>query len=49
MQSEVTKDNQFRVDAVPPGRALLVGEVAVFNVAGGFCATQLNAPIAEAH
>ena len=40
VQSEVTKDNQFRVDAVPPGSALLVGEMAVFNVAGGFCATQ---------
>src|SRR5260370_39322382 len=40
MQSEVTKDNPFRVDAVPPGSALLVGGVAVFNGAGGFCATQ---------
>jgi nitrite reductase/ring-hydroxylating ferredoxin subunit len=25
---------------VPPGSALLVGDVAVFNVDGGFCATQ---------
>lgn len=40
VQSEITKDNQFRVDTVPPGSALLVGEVAVFNVVGGFCATQ---------
>jgi nitrite reductase/ring-hydroxylating ferredoxin subunit len=39
VQSEVLKDNQFRVEAVP-GSALLVGEVAVFNVAGSFCATQ---------
>ena len=31
---------QFRVDAVPPGSALLVGDVAVFNIAGSFCATQ---------
>jgi len=37
---EILKDNQFRTDAVPPGSALLVGEVAVFNVAGTLCATQ---------
>ena len=34
------KGNQFRIDAVAPGSALLVGDVAVFNVAGTFCATQ---------
>ena len=39
VQSEVTKDNQFRVDAVRPGSALLVGDAAVFNVGTGFCAT----------
>jgi nitrite reductase/ring-hydroxylating ferredoxin subunit len=39
-QSEVLKDNQFRTDAVPPGSALLVGDAAVFHVAGSFCATQ---------
>ena len=33
-------DNEFRVSEVPPGSALLVGDVAVFNVAGSFCATQ---------
>ena len=33
-------DNEFRVSEVPPGSALLVGEVAVFNAAGSFCATQ---------
>jgi nitrite reductase/ring-hydroxylating ferredoxin subunit len=38
--SEGLKDNQFRADALPPGSALLVGNVAVFNVAGRFCATQ---------
>jgi nitrite reductase/ring-hydroxylating ferredoxin subunit len=38
--SGTLKDNQFRVAAVPPGSALLVGDAAVFNVAGGFCATQ---------
>ncbi len=32
--------NQFRVGEVPPGSVLLVGEAAVFNVGGGFCATQ---------
>ena len=40
VKSEVLKDNQFRIDAVPPGSALLVGDAAVFNVAGKFCATQ---------
>ena len=34
------KGNEFRIDAVPPGSALLVGDVAVFNVAGSFCTTQ---------
>lgn len=33
-------DNEFRVSEVPPGSALLVRDVAVFNVAGSFCATQ---------
>jgi uncharacterized protein YbjT (DUF2867 family)/nitrite reductase/ring-hydroxylating ferredoxin subunit len=32
--------NEFRISEVPPGSALLVGEVAVFNIAGSFCATQ---------
>jgi len=40
VQTEALKDNQFRLDAVPPGSALLVGDAAVFNVAGSFCATQ---------
>jgi nitrite reductase/ring-hydroxylating ferredoxin subunit len=39
-KSEILKDNQFRFEAVPPGSALLVGDVSVFNVAGNFCATQ---------
>jgi len=34
------KENEFRVSDVPPGSVLLVGDVAVFNVNGGFCATQ---------
>ena len=33
-------DNEFRISEVPPGSALLVGDVAVFNVDGSFCATQ---------
>ena len=40
ISSEGLQNNQFRVDAVLPGSALLVGNVAVFNVAGSFCATQ---------
>ena len=34
------KKSEFRVSAVPPGSALLVGEAAVFNVGGTLCATQ---------
>jgi nitrite reductase/ring-hydroxylating ferredoxin subunit len=33
-------DNEFRISEAPPGSALLVGDAAVFNVAGSFCATQ---------
>lgn len=40
VKSEVLKDNQFRIDAVPSGSALLVGYAAVFNVGGSFCATE---------
>ena len=36
--------NEFRISEVPPGSALLVGDVAVFNVAGSFCATQDKCP-----
>src|SRR5262249_13537018 len=32
--------NQFRVSEGPPGSVLLLGDVAVFNIEGGFCATQ---------
>ena len=39
-KSEALKDNQFLVAAVPPGSALLVGDAALFNVGGSFCATQ---------
>src|SRR5262249_44509408 len=34
------KDNEFRLSEVPAGSVLLVGDCAVFNVEGGFCATQ---------
>jgi nitrite reductase/ring-hydroxylating ferredoxin subunit len=44
IQSEVLKDNEFRVNEVPPASALLVGDAAVFNVAGQFCATQAKCP-----
>lgn len=37
-QAATTK--QFRVDDVPPGSVLRLDDVAVFSVAGGFCATQ---------
>jgi uncharacterized protein YbjT (DUF2867 family)/nitrite reductase/ring-hydroxylating ferredoxin subunit len=34
------KENEFRIGEVPAGSVLLVGDCAVFNVEGGFCATQ---------
>ena len=34
------KENEFRVGELPPGSVLLVGDCAVFNIEGGFCATQ---------
>ena len=40
IKSEVLTEKQFRINEVLPGSALLVGNVAVFNVAGSFCATQ---------
>ena len=36
----VLKTNEFRASELPAGSALLIGEAAVFNVAGTFCATQ---------
>ena len=36
----ILKHNEFRVSDIPPGSALLVGDLAVFNVDGSFCATQ---------
>ena len=38
------KANEFQVSAVPPGSAALLGDVAVFNVGGNFCATQAKCP-----
>jgi nitrite reductase/ring-hydroxylating ferredoxin subunit len=35
-----SKITNFRVATVPPGSAFIVGDAAVFNVAGGFCAAQ---------
>jgi nitrite reductase/ring-hydroxylating ferredoxin subunit len=43
-KSPVPAGKQFRVNDVPSGSALLVGDVAVFNVAGTFCATQATCP-----
>jgi uncharacterized protein YbjT (DUF2867 family)/nitrite reductase/ring-hydroxylating ferredoxin subunit len=34
------KEGEFRISEVPPGSVLLVCDAAVFNVEGGFCATQ---------
>jgi uncharacterized protein YbjT (DUF2867 family)/nitrite reductase/ring-hydroxylating ferredoxin subunit len=38
------KENEFRISEVPSGSVLLVGDLAVFNVEGGFCATQAKCP-----
>jgi uncharacterized protein YbjT (DUF2867 family)/nitrite reductase/ring-hydroxylating ferredoxin subunit len=38
------EENEFRVSEVPPGSVLLMGDVAVFSVEGGFCATQARCP-----
>lgn len=39
-EARTMEDNEFAVSDVPPGSALLVGNAAVFNVDGRFCATQ---------
>jgi nitrite reductase/ring-hydroxylating ferredoxin subunit len=39
-QLEIPRGDQFPIEEVPPGSALLVGDAAVFNVGGKFCATQ---------
>jgi nitrite reductase/ring-hydroxylating ferredoxin subunit len=36
--------NEFRLSDVPPGSATQVGDIAVFNVGGKFCATQAKCP-----
>ena len=42
IERPLLKDNEFRVGEVPAGSVLLVGDCAVFNVGGGFCATQAS-------
>jgi len=37
IKAEVLKENQFRTNDMPAGSALLVGNVAMSNVAGSFC------------
>jgi len=44
VQSEALKNNQFHINDVPAESGLLVGDAAVFNVAGHFCATQAKCP-----
>jgi len=39
MKTEL-KANEFCINDVPPGSILRVGDLAVFNVDGAFCATQ---------
>lgn len=44
VRSKHLNEHEFRVDEVAPGSASLVGDVAVFNVAGHFCATEAKCP-----
>jgi nitrite reductase/ring-hydroxylating ferredoxin subunit len=43
------KENEFRISEVPPGSVLLVGDVTVFSVEGGFCATQARCTHRQGH
>src|SRR5690242_10826853 len=43
-REEALRADEFRIDAVKPGTALLVGGAAVFHVAGRFCATDIKCP-----
>ena len=38
------EENEFRISEVPFGSVLLMGDVAIFSVEGGFCATQAKCP-----
>jgi nitrite reductase/ring-hydroxylating ferredoxin subunit len=40
MEPRALEADEFHVSDVPPGAAALVGDAAVFNVDGNFCATQ---------
>jgi nitrite reductase/ring-hydroxylating ferredoxin subunit len=45
MESETRlKQGEFRISEVPPGSIVLVGDVAVYHIDGGFCATQAACP-----
>src|SRR5262245_26867109 len=41
------KKNEFRMSEVPPGSVLPLGDVEVFSVEGGFCATQARCTHAQ--
>lgn len=43
-RSKSLRSGEFRIDAVKPGKALLVGDAVVFNVLGRFCATDAKCP-----
>ena len=40
VERPLLRENEFRISEVPPGSCMLLGDVAVFNVEGAFCATQ---------
>jgi len=43
------KENEFRISAVPAGSSLCLGDVAVFNVGGNFCATDEKCTHRQGH
>ena len=43
-RSKSLRGGEFRIDAVKPGKALLVGDAVVFNVLERFCVTDAKCP-----
>jgi uncharacterized protein YbjT (DUF2867 family)/nitrite reductase/ring-hydroxylating ferredoxin subunit len=46
---QTLKENEFRISAVPAGSSLRLGDVAVYNVAGTFCATDEKCTHRQGH
>ena len=46
---QTLKQNEFRISTVPAGSSLRLGDVAVFNVGGNFCATDEKCTHRQGH